>query len=87
MHLMYVALNEMTQQTSAWLYGVHRMCIKITAISSGTSHVTTKQCYKYTTLVDNQHILCKPVQPLVQSCMEQESSESAQKQRTVQYRK
>ena len=54
---MYVALNEVTLQTGAWLYGVDRTCAKMAALSHGISHVTTKQHCKYTTFVAIQNRL------------------------------
>ena len=36
----YMASNEVTVNC-AWLYGVHRRCTKMAAVSCGTSHVTT----------------------------------------------
>ena len=35
-HLTYVVLHEV-----AWLYGVHRTCTKMAAVSCGTSHANT----------------------------------------------
>ena len=36
---------------------VYIECTKTAAASHGTSHVTTKQCYKYTTSVDIENML------------------------------
>ena len=36
MHPTYVALHEVTLQTGAWLYGVHKTCTETAAISHGT---------------------------------------------------
>ena len=38
---------------------VRTECTMVAAVSDGTSHVTTKQCCKYTTLVDIQNALWK----------------------------
>ena len=38
----YVAWYEVTLQTDAWLYDVHRTCAKMMAVSNGISHVTPK---------------------------------------------
>ena len=43
----------------AWLYGVHRACAETAAVTCGTSHLTAKQCCKYTTSVDIQNALLK----------------------------
>ena len=42
----------MTLQTGAWLHGVQRTLAKTAAASRNISHVTAKQCCKYTTLMD-----------------------------------
>ena len=54
MHPTYVALNEELLETGAWLYGVHRTCTEMAAVSRGTSHATTKQRCRYITTVDIQ---------------------------------
>ena len=41
MHPTSVALNEVTLKTGAWLYGAHTVYAKTSAVSCGTSHVTT----------------------------------------------
>ena len=69
----------------AWLYGAHRMCTKVAAVSQGTGCVAIKQHYKYTTLLNIQNVLCNKLHSFIQSCMWLECSESAQKQRIVLY--
>ena len=71
--------------SAAWLYGAHRMCTKMAAVSQGTGCVAIKQHYKYTTLLNIQNVLCKKLHSFIQSCMRLECSESAQKQRIVLY--
>ena len=38
-------LEIKTMWTGGWLYGIHRTCAETAAVSCGTSHVTTKQCW------------------------------------------
>ena len=45
---MYVAVNKVTLQTGAWLYGVHRTCAEAATVSCRTNHVTSKQLCRYT---------------------------------------
>ena len=42
------------KKKGAWLYGVQRMCAKMTAAFHGTSQAATKYCCKYTTWMDLQ---------------------------------
>ena len=65
---MCVASNKVTLKTGAWLYGEQRTCVETTAVSRGTSHVTTRERCNHghiyrsmavTTLVDIQNTLCK----------------------------
>ena len=57
------------------------------AVSRGTSHVTTKQRFKYTTSMDIQKPAIKRQQSLIQNYLRQERSESARQQRTALYKK
>ena len=50
MHAPYVC--GLQNWCSKLVYDMHKMCADTAGISCGTSHVTTKQCCKYTTLVD-----------------------------------
>ena len=61
MHPTYVALNEELLETGAWLYGVHRTCTEMAAVSCGTSHAATKERYQYTTSMDIKNMHCKRV--------------------------
>ena len=45
MHPTFVVLQQATWH-GAWLYGVHRTCVKTAAVTRGTIHITTKQRYK-----------------------------------------
>ena len=58
MHPTFVASNKVTLQTDTWLYGVHRTCTKMAAVSYGMSHVNNSTV-SVTTLVDIQKSLCK----------------------------
>ena len=55
MHPVNVASNKVTVYTGAWLYGVHRTCTKMAAVSRGTSHV--KPASAVTISVDIQNVL------------------------------
>ena len=68
-HPTYVALNEMTLQTGAWLNGAHRTCAERVAVSRGTSHATTKNCCQYTTSVDIKNTCYKRIQSVIQNHM------------------
>ena len=52
-HAPYVCgFVEMTLLTDTWFYGVPKMCTETTAVSHGTNCVETKQCHKYTAVMD-----------------------------------
>ena len=77
LHPTYVALNELTLSTGAWLNDAHRTCIEMAAVSCGTSHATTKYYCQYTTSVDIKNMRYKRIQSVVQNHMQRERSESA----------
>ena len=73
MHAPYVTMwLGIILYSVARLYGVHRTCDEVALVSRGTSHVTTKQRCKHTTLVDIENALCKAT--AIQSGMQQERS-------------
>ena len=81
----YVALNEVTPQTSTRLNGVHKTCAETAVVSCRTSHATTEERYQYTTSVDI-NTRYKRIQSLIQNHMRHVRSESAGEQRTALYK-
>ena len=71
---MDVALREVMWH-GEWLYSVHTQHTETAAVSRGTSHVTTKQCCKYTTWLDIRNAL-KKFQTLIENHRVQELCES-----------
>ena len=70
--------DKATLYSGAWLYAVHRTCAETAAVLCGTSHVTTKQCCKYTGEYSCMH--CVKLQSHIQSIL-LKCSGSAKKQR------
>ena len=72
MHPTYVALNEVTLKTDAWLYGVHVTCAETAAVSRGIMVIhphktkcmvlTTKQRHQRRPLTLNLTLEKSPVQ-------------------------
>ena len=63
----------------------HQDKAQVVAVSHGTSHVTIKQHFRYTTSVDILKTLCKLSYSHSFSCISLEFSGSAQKQRIALY--
>ena len=84
---MYVAVNKVTLQTGAWLYGVHRTCSEAAAVSCRTNHVTTKQLCKYTTSMTIQKRANRGCShACIHNRMRQVLSESAREQTITLYK-
>ena len=79
-----MVLNEVTLYSGVWLNGVHRTCTKTAAVSHGTSHAATKECYPWQ--LKNMCYKKATVTNSESHATLHMHSESAQEQRVVLYK-